>query len=86
MFFLKKSLDKVIAKCDGLTGIENAIAEVFPQAVIQLCTVHLSRNIQAKVKPSDKKMIALELKEVLSPDNPDDNIEKGHERFIELGI
>lgn len=56
--------------CDGLTGIENAISEVFPQATVQLCTVHLQRNIQAKVKPIDKKIISEELKIIL---NPEDN-------------
>ncbi|MFQ3580022.1 MAG: IS256 family transposase, partial [Bacteroidales bacterium] len=29
-----------------------------------------------------KKLITIELKEVLSPDNPDDNIEKWYKRFI----
>jgi len=56
--------------CDGLTGIENAISEVFPKATVQLCTVHLQRNIQAKVKPIDKKVISEELKVIL---NPEDN-------------
>jgi len=67
---------------DGLLGIENAIAEVFPMATVQFCTVHLTRNILAKVKPSDKKQIASELKEVLSPSNPTDTSKTGYNKFI----
>jgi transposase-like protein len=37
--------------CDGLTKIENVITEVLPLATVQLCTVHLTRNILTKVKP-----------------------------------
>jgi putative transposase len=68
--------------CDGLAGIENVIQKVFPKATIQLCTVHLTRNILAKVKPKDKRQIAYELKEVLNPDNakdiPQDGINRLH--------
>lgn len=67
--------------CDGLPGIENVIAEVFPMATVQLCTVHLTRGILAKVKPTDKKQIADEMKEVLNPTNTDDTASKGYERF-----
>lgn len=78
----KRGLETVdLMVCDGLTGIENAITEVFPMATVQLCTVHLSRNIQAKVKPADKAQVASELKEVLHPDKEDDNALKGIARF-----
>lgn len=68
--------------CDGLQGIENVIAEVFPMAVTQLCTVHLTRNILAKVKPNDKQEIANQMKEVLNPNNPNDTNSNGYERFM----
>jgi putative transposase len=67
--------------CDGLQGIENTIAEVFPMATVQLCTVHLTRNILSKVKPSDKQEVAQDLKQVLDPSNPTDTPEHGHKRF-----
>ncbi len=70
--------------CDGLQGIENVIAEVFPMATTQLCTVHLMRNITTKVKPSDKKEVANELKEVLNPSNADDSPSKGYKRFTDF--
>ena len=48
--------------CDGLCGIENTLAATFPSADLQLCTVHLKRNLINKVKPRDKKQIAEEIK------------------------
>ncbi len=66
---------------DGLQGIENAVAEVFPMSTVQLCTVHLTRNVLSKVKPCDKQLIVNGLKEVLDPSDPNDNATKGYERF-----
>lgn len=66
---------------DGLTGIETAVQRVFPNVVVQLCTVHLTRGILAKVKPADKAAVASDMKEVLSPDNEDDTPAKGLLRF-----
>jgi transposase-like protein len=37
--------------CDGLTGIENVMTEVWHLDTVQLYTVHLNRNILTKVKP-----------------------------------
>lgn len=67
---------------DGLQGIENVIAQVYPMAIVQLCTVHLTRNILAKVKPCDKQIIAKAMREVLDPSDPNDSPTKGHERFV----
>src|SRR5699024_4518842 len=54
--------------CDGLPGIENVLADTFPKADLQLCTVHLKRNIAGKVKPRDKKQVMEELKQICAPD------------------
>src|SRR5574337_223582 len=70
--------------CDGLQGIENVIAEEFPMATTQLCTVHLTRNILSKVKPAHKQQIADGIKIVLNPTNINDSSEKGFERFKEF--
>jgi putative transposase len=69
---------------DGLQGIEDAFKSVFPMADIQLCTVHLARNIQAKVKPEDKAEVAAGLKQVLDPTNKEDTQATGHKRFSEF--
>lgn len=54
--------------CDGLRGIENTLADTFPEADLQQCTVHLKRNIAGKVKPRDKKQVMEELRQICSPD------------------
>ena len=36
--------DVLMAVCDGLKGLPDAIAEVWPQTVVQTCIVHLLRN------------------------------------------
>ncbi len=66
---------------DGLTGIENVITEVMPMATVQLCTVHLTRNILAKVKPTDKAEIANGIRAVLNPDTTTDSATNGYQRF-----
>ena len=68
--------------CDGLSGIENAIKEVFPQSEVQLCTVHLKRGILSKVKSCDKAVIAQSLKEVFSTENKYNTPLSGHEKFV----
>src|SRR5690606_25702723 len=64
-----------------LSGIENSIQKVFPNATIQLCTVHLTRGILAKVKPADKQAVAEDMKAVLHPDNDNDKPKQGVQRF-----
>ncbi|MBF6278797.1 transposase, partial [Nocardia nova] len=36
--------DILIACCDGLTGLPDAIRSVFPDTVVQTCVVHVVRN------------------------------------------
>lgn len=57
-----KRIDLVV--CDGLSGIENAISSTFSSAHVQLCVVHLQRNVLKHVKPKDKAEIGEGLKEV----------------------
>jgi len=70
--------------CDGLPGIENVLAETFPKADLQLCTVHLKRNIAGKVKPRDKKQVMEELKHICAPDQWEISPEKAFEKFKEF--
>lgn len=70
--------------CDGLPGIENTLAATFPRADLQLCTVHLKRNIASKVKPRDKKQVMEELKRICYPDQQEVNPEKAFENFKEF--
>ena len=70
--------------CDGLSSIENSIAHAFPGAEIQLCTVHLKRNILSKIKPRDKKMIAAEMQIIFRPDQDMVTPESSHKQFLDF--
>ncbi|QBO57188.1 IS256 family transposase [Chryseobacterium salivictor] len=51
---------------DGLTSIENAIAESFPNASHQLCVVHIKRNILAVFPRTKRLEIGKELLETFA--------------------
>ena len=53
----------------------------FQQEAVQLCSVHLARNVQSKIKPIDRQQVALDLKAELDPEKADDNPVKGYEQF-----
>lgn len=67
--------------CDGLQGIENSIASVYSMAEIQLCTVHLQRNVQKYIKPKDKAEVASDFKEVFIMDNKTDSSDAAWARW-----
>lgn len=50
--------DILIACCDGLTGLPDAIRSIFPNTVVQTCVVHVIRNAMRFVSYSDRKKIA----------------------------
>jgi putative transposase len=54
----------LIACVDGLKGFPQAIESVFPQAVVQLCIVHLVRASLNYVNWKERKQVAADLKEV----------------------
>ncbi|EMF0313843.1 IS256 family transposase [Enterococcus faecium] len=47
---------------DGLSGINNSIHSVYPNAQFQQCCVHISRNIAHKVRVSDRQEICSDFK------------------------
>lgn len=49
---------------DGLSGLENVVAEIFPKAMTQLCLVHQMRNSLNYVRPADKEELAKKLKAI----------------------
>ncbi|GAA4744715.1 hypothetical protein GCM10023199_24970 [Actinomycetospora chibensis] len=49
--------DILIACCDGLTGLPEAITTVFPDTVVQTCVVHVIRSAVRFVSYSDRKKI-----------------------------
>src|SRR6202011_5854794 len=53
---------------DGLTGIQEAIARVFPFAQYQYCILHATRSSLNKVRRSDRTEIAEDLKKIYFAD------------------
>lgn len=56
--------DILIACCDGLTGLPDAIGAVFPDTVVQTCVVHVIRNAMRFVSYSDRKKVAAGMREI----------------------
>jgi putative transposase len=50
--------DILIACCDGLTGLPDAIRSVFEDTVVQTCVVHVIRNAMRFVSHKDRKKMA----------------------------
>ena len=56
--------DCCIVVCDGLKGLPDAVAAVWPQTVVQTCIVHLLRNSFRYASKKDWSQIAKDLKPV----------------------
>lgn len=56
--------DILIACCDGLTGLPEAITSVFPDTVVQTCVVHVIRNSMRFVSYGDRKKITAAMKTI----------------------
>jgi putative transposase len=56
--------DCLIVVCDGLKGLPEAIATVWPQTIVQTCIVHLLRNSFKYASKKDWSAIAADLKPV----------------------
>jgi putative transposase len=56
--------DILIACCDGLTGLAEAIEATWPHTTVQTCTVHLIRASMRFVTYNDRKRVAKELRQI----------------------
>lgn len=56
--------DCLLAVCDGLTGLPDAIGTVWPKAIVQTCLIHLLRNSFKYASKADWPVIAKDLKPV----------------------
>lgn len=56
--------DVIIACCDGLTGLPEAIEATWPRTVVQTCVVHLIRASMRFVSYKDRKAVAAGLKPI----------------------
>ncbi|KFU76905.1 transposase [Amycolatopsis lurida NRRL 2430] len=56
--------DILIACCNGLTGLPDAIRGAFPDAVVQTCVVHVIRNAMRFISYGDRKKVAAAMREI----------------------
>ena len=63
--------DILIACCDGLTGLPDAIRSVFPETVVQTCVVHVIRNAMRFVSYKDRKKVAAAMREIYTAPSVD---------------
>lgn len=69
---------------DGLSGLDNTISKEFPNTPHQKCIVHLQRIIQGYVRSEDKKEIASDFREVLSPDDENYTAEQAYNNLVDF--
>jgi transposase-like protein len=64
--FNRGTVDVCIVVCDGLRGLPDAIADVWPQAIVQTCVLHLIRNSFRYASKADWAELARDLRPVYS--------------------
>ena len=57
-------LDALIVCCDGLRGLPDAIADIWPRAVVQTCVLHLIRNSFRYASKADWAELAKDIRPV----------------------
>jgi putative transposase len=60
------TVDVCIVVCDGLRGLPDAVADVWPQAIVQTCVLHLIRNSFRYASKADWAELAKDLRPVYS--------------------
>ena len=73
--------DILIACCDGLEGLPEAIEATFARTVVQTCTVHLIRAAMRYVSCDDRKRMAAALRPVYTAPT----VEAAEAALLELG-
>jgi len=73
--------DVCMVLCDGLAGLPDAVARVWPQAVVQRCLIHLLRNSYQYASKRDWAALAKDLRPVYTAPSAD----AAMERFLEFG-
>lgn len=63
--------DILIACCDGLPGLPEAIEDTWPQTVVQTCVVHLIRAARRYISYNNRKAFCAGLKEVYTAPDAD---------------
>lgn len=58
--------DILIACCDALTGLPDAIRSIYPDTVVQTCVVHVIRNAMRFVSYQDRRKVASSMRAIYS--------------------
>lgn len=61
--------DIFFVSMDGLTGLPEAVENVFPEAIMQRCIVHITRNIYSITAKKDSKEIIGNFKKIYTANN-----------------
>ncbi|MCL1797924.1 MAG: IS256 family transposase [Eggerthellaceae bacterium] len=61
--------DVLIACCDGLKGLPEALSAIWPEVTVQTCVVHLIRNSLRHVKRKEMKEAASDLRRIYTAPN-----------------
>ena len=82
-----RGLEKVgLIVSDGLNNIEEVAERHFSGVEVQLCSVHLQREICNRVRPKDKRAISSKLSEVFRKNDPKRTVEDTRIYRVEYGI
>lgn len=76
--------DILVLCADGLSGLKEAIAVVYPMVEFQRCIVHMIRNTVAFVSYKERKELCNDLKTIYTASNSDiayENLLKLHEKW-----
>ncbi len=77
-----KSINMCVS--DALIGINDAVEESFNEVDVQLCTVHLKRELSKYVKPVDRQEFMDDLKNLFKVGNADYTYEKAQTKIDTL--
>lgn len=61
--------DIFFVSMDGLTGLPEAVEKVYPQAILQRCIVHITRNIYAITAKKECKEVISDFKKIYTSNN-----------------
>lgn len=71
---------------DGLSGLDAAVAHVWPRTPLQWCVTHIKRQTLSKVRYDDRSELAEDLRDVFKTGYNDDSAEHGWTRWQSLCI
>ena len=77
--------DVFFVVCDGLKGLPNVVANVWPQAIVQTCIVHLIRNTFRLTSKRDWDAMKRDVKPVYTAVNADRGPRRARRAGREMG-